>query len=91
MKKPDQTTSSGAFFAVSKFRLISTLVLILMSIIALTPWAFETRIGSIPLINILLTAVMVVGLAVLLIDLIVTRDKATAAREGGASREERHG
>ncbi|MGM7698009.1 hypothetical protein [Microbacterium sp. A84] len=63
----------------SKFRLISTLVVIAMSIVALTPWSYETTVGSIPIINISLMAIMFVGFIVLIIDLVVTRDKDAGA------------
>ncbi|MEW1975226.1 hypothetical protein AB0301_09140 [Microbacterium profundi] len=63
----------------SRFRLVSTLVVVVMSIVALTPWSYETRIGTVPVINIMLTAIMFVGFIVLIIDLIVTRDSDAAA------------
>lgn len=63
----------------SRFRLVSTLVVLVMSIVALTPWSYETRIGTVPIINIMLMAIMFVGLIVLIIDLIVTRDSDVAA------------
>ena len=85
MSSSPQTTSSESFFSVSRFRLISVSVLLIMSVVALTPWSFETRIGGMALINILLTAVMLSGLVVLIIDLMVTREPAatrTVSSEG---------
>lgn len=85
MSSSPQTTSSESFFSVSRFRLISVSVLLIMSVVALTPWSFETRIGGMALINILLTAVMLSGLIVLIIDLMVTREPAatrTVSSEG---------
>lgn len=71
----------------SRFRLVSTLVVAVMSIVAFTPWSYATKIGSIPIINFMLMAIMLVGFIVLIIDLVVTRDKdaATVLRQ----REER--
>ena len=85
MSSSPQTTSSESFFSVSRFRLISVSVLLIMSVVALTPWSFETRIGGMALINILLTAVMLSRLVVLIIDLMVTREPAatrTVSSEG---------
>ena len=85
MSSSPQTTSSESFFSVSRFRLISVTVLLIMSVVALTPWSFETRIGGMALINILLTAVMLSRLVVLIIDLMVTREPAatrTVSSEG---------
>ncbi|MCK1799980.1 hypothetical protein MTQ04_03480 [Micrococcus sp. XM4230A] len=87
MSSSPQTMLSGSFFPISRFRLISATVLLIMSIVALTPWSFETRIGGMALINILLTAVMLYGLVVLIIDLMVTRETAAART---VSTEERH-
>lgn len=91
MKNNHQTTSSGSFFAVSRFRLISTVVLILMAVTSLTPWSFETRVGNVPVVNILLTAIMFVGLAVLVIDLVVTRESNVVGRGDSRVRDGRHG
>lgn len=83
-----RTTRSGPFFAVSRFRLASTLLLILMSVVALTPWSFDARIGNMAVINILLTAIMLVGFAVLVIDLVVTRETDSADDQGPTGRKE---
>ncbi|MGM7669182.1 hypothetical protein [Microbacterium sp. A93] len=74
-----RTSASRGFFKISRFRLVSTLVVVVMSIVALTPWSYETLIGSVPIINIMLMAIMFVGLIVLIIDLVVTRDRDAAA------------
>lgn len=75
------TLSSRGYFKISRFRLIATIVVLAISIAALTPWSYETKIGSVPIINIMLMAVMFVALIVLILDLIVTRDAdATADR-----------
>ncbi|WP_336662213.1 hypothetical protein [Leucobacter sp. USHLN154] len=81
-----RTERSGGFFAVSKFRLVSTAVVVVMSIVALTPWSYATRIGTLPVINIMLMAIMFVGFVVLVIDLVVTREGGAAerAQEAGA-------
>lgn len=75
------TTESRGFFKVSAFRLWSTVVLILLSAIALTPWSYNTMVGPTALINYMLVAIMVLGCAVAIIDLFVTRNADVESRD----------
>ena len=75
------TMSSRGFFKISPFRLWSTILLIVISVVALTPWAYYSTIGQLPIINLLLVVIMVLGFAVLLIDLVVTRPTNTEKDE----------
>ena len=80
------TTQSRGFFKVSKFRLWSVIVLIALSAVTLTPWAYNSSIGSTSVINIMLVVVMVAGSIVSIIDLIVTRSPEDRAAQKGGDR-----
>lgn len=68
----------------SKFRLISTIVVAVLSIVGLSSWGFSTEIDGTLMVNFVMVAVMIIALVFLIIDIFVA-DSGTEKSTGGGS------
>lgn len=74
MSIESQPTARRGFFRISRFRLWSTVIMLMLTVATLNPWAYGTVIGGTSLINYMLCGLMVAAFIVMIIDLIVTRN-----------------
>lgn len=70
------------FFGISRFRLWSTIGLLALCVAAINPWTYATQVSGTALINWLLVGIMFVSLAILLVDLAITRRDEPSRTEG---------
>lgn len=80
----NQTIRKSGFYSMSKFRLISTIVVAVTSIGGLSSWGFSTEIGGTSLVNFVMVAVMIIALAFLIIDIFVADSSAEKSTGGGS-------
>lgn len=80
----NQTVRKSGFYSMSKFRLISTIVVAALSIIGLSSWGFSTEIRETSMVNFVMVAVMVIALAFLIIDIFVADSNAEKSTGGGS-------
>lgn len=60
------------FFPISRYRLISTIVVLALCVLAINPYTFNTQVAGTAIINWLMVGIMIVALAVMIIDLFIT-------------------
>lgn len=60
------------FFPISKFRLYSTIGVLVACVLSINPYTFHTQVSGTALINWLLIGIMLIALAVMVIDLLIT-------------------
>ena len=75
----NQTVRKSGFYSMSKFRLISTIMVAVLSIIGLSSWGFSTEIDGTVMV-----AVMVIALAFLIVDIFVADSNAEKSTGGGS-------
>jgi len=80
----NQTIRKSGFYSMSKFRLISTIVVAVLSIVGLSSWGFSTEIDGTIMVNFVMVAVMIIALVFLIIDIFVA-DSGTEKSTGGGS------
>ena len=76
--------ATRGFFRVSRFRLWATIVMLILTVATLNPWAYSTVVGGTSLINYMLCGLMVAAFTVMVIDLIVTRNAPTGEERDDA-------
>lgn len=84
---PNPPTPKG-FFPISKYRLYSTIGILIACVLSINPFTFYTQVGGTALINWLLIGIMVLALAVMVIDLLITPSD-DASRTGAAQTADR--
>lgn len=68
---PNPPTPQG-FFPISKYRLYSTIGILVVCVLSINPFTFYTQVAGTALINWLLIGIMLLALAVMIIDLLIT-------------------
>ena len=80
---PNPKKSKG-FFKISKYRLYSTIGILVVCVLSINPITFHYQVAGTALINWLLVGIMLLALAVMVIDLMITPsddlDRAAADR-----------
>lgn len=80
------------FFPISKYRLYSTIGILVVCVLSINPYTFYTQVSGTALINWLLIGIMLLALAVMIVDLLITpsddlkkSDDATETAQGNAA------
>lgn len=60
------------FFPISKYRLYSTIGILVACVLSINPFTFQHQVAGTALINWLLVVIMLLALAVMVIDLLIT-------------------
>ncbi|WP_111467008.1 hypothetical protein [Microbacterium suaedae] len=77
MSIESRPAATRGFFRISRFRLWATIVMLILTVATLNPWAYNTMLGGTSLINYMLCGLMIAAFIVMIIDLIVTRNDST--------------
>ncbi|KAM9863735.1 hypothetical protein ACI1US_00379 [Leucobacter sp. BZR 635] len=60
------------FFPISKYRLYSTIGILVVCVLSINPYTFYTQVSGTALINWLLIGIMLLALVVMVVDLLIT-------------------
>lgn len=60
------------FFRISKYRLYSTIGILVVCVLSINPFTFHYQVAGTALINWLLVVIMLLALAVMVVDLLIT-------------------
>ena len=72
------------FFPISRYRFLSTIVVLALCVLAINPVTFHTQVAGTAVINWLMVGIMIVALAVMIIDLFISPSP-TSERPGAAA------
>jgi membrane protein YdbS with pleckstrin-like domain len=76
--------SPKGFFPISRYRLFSTILVLVLCVLAINPYTFHAQVAGTAVINWLMVGIMIVALVVMVIDLFITPSPSPASERADA-------